>query len=277
MNAAENHPLGLVEIDNDSYHAGPGISSSHLHTWADGSPLHYWHKYLNPDREPEVETDAKRLGHAVHAAVLEPDLFESKYLVTPNFNRRTKDGRALYEEFLQENKDKNIITPEDKEICLAIRDRVYRHPTARGLLSGGKAEQSFYTRDAETGELIKCRFDYLQDSGFAAIDVKSTISASPEAFGRQVGNLRYDVSAAWYLDILQQLYGDTPEHWIWLAFEKEPPYAIGIYYAESDMLQRALATARRDFMGIVQHRRMNYWPDWGAEVMPLKLAAWVKR
>lgn len=275
--AAAEHPLGLVEISNEEYHAGPGVSKSHLDVIADKSPLHYWHKYLNPQRKPEEPTEAKRLGSAIHAAILEPDLFESAYVVTPPFNRRTKEGRALYEEFVAENAGKAIITPEDREICLAIRDRVHTHPVARGLLTGGKAEQSFYARDPETGELIKCRFDYLHDGGGMALDVKSTKDAGKVSFARDVANYRYDIAPPWYFDVLDILYGEVPKHWVWLAFEKEPPYAIGVYYAPPAMIDRARETARRDFMRIIECKRANYWPDYGESVEPLEMPGWVKR
>lgn len=268
---------GKVDISNDDYHAGPGISKSHLDVIANASPLHYWYKYINPNREPSAPTEAMKLGTAVHAAILEPESFEKEFIVSPEFNRRTKDGKAMYEQFVTENAGKTVITPEVRETCLILRDRVHNHPLAGGLLQDGNAEQSFYAQDPDSGELMKCRFDYLQSSGFAAIDLKTTKDASETEFGKSAANLRYDIAAAWYFNVLEVLYGTIPQHWIWLAVEKEPPYAIGVYFAPRDMIERAREAMFRDFNRIIECKRNNDWPDYAVEAMELKLPGWVKR
>jgi PDDEXK-like domain of unknown function (DUF3799) len=269
--------IGHVEISNDDYHAGPGISKSHLDVIAEKSPLHYWFKYLNPDREIEEPTDAMELGTAIHAAILEPDLFTSNFVVSPAFNMRTKDGKQMFADFRNENPGKQILTPDDFKVCLAIRDRVHTNPVAAGLLTGGKSEQSFFAKDPETGELIKCRFDYLQDGAGMALDVKSTRDASKRAFAKDAANLRYDIAVAWYFDVMKALYGEAPRHWVWLAVEKTPPYAVGIYFAKPDDIERARDEARRNFMTIVNCRQANYWPDYAESVEPLDMPGWLKR
>ncbi|SAK98520.1 exonuclease VIII [Caballeronia pedi] len=268
---------GLVDLSNDDYHAGPGVSKSHLDVIAEKSPLHYWNTYLNPDRLPPEQKSDFLLGSAAHSAILEPDLFESSFVKSPAFNMRTKDGKQMFADFVQENPGKQILTPDDYQTCLDIRDAVYRHPTAPGLLSGGKPEQSFFVDDAETGELIKCRFDYLQDGGALAIDVKTTRNAHPRSFGKDAANFRYDIAVAWYFDVLRQLYNETPKYWVWLAIEKEPPYAIGLYYAKTEDILRAHDSARRDFMRIVNCKRANEWPDYGWTAEPLDFPTWMKR
>lgn len=277
MKSTEEIQLGLVDISNDEYHAGPGISKSHLDVIAKQSPLHYWWKYLNPERVRDEPTPAMKLGSAIHAAIIEPELFEERYVESPKFDRRTKEGRALFQAFQEENEGKEVLTAEDYARCLAIRDAVYAHPVASGLLKGGKAEQSFFAKDPETDELIKCRFDYLLDSGEMAIDIKSTIDASPVEFARSVANYRYDIQPAWYFDILDILYGEAPKHWVYIAVEKDEPYAIGIYYATPEMIEIGRQTARRDFLKIVECKRKNEWPDYGAEIEPLEMPAWARR
>lgn len=271
------HPTGLIEQTNDEYHSGPGVSKSHLDTIATGSPRHYWHKYLNPQRVRQPPTPEMIMGTAVHTAVLEPDLFPSEVIQSPGFDRRTKIGKAEHEAFHKEHAGKIILDPDDYAICLAIRDAVYQHPVAAGLLRApGKAEQSFYAIDPETGELIKCRPDYLHDSGELIVDLKTTKDASPAGFGRSAANLRYPVQTAWYNGVLDTLYGEHPETWVFLAVEKEPPYAIGLYYVEPEDIERARIAARRDLLTIAHHKRTGEWPDWGLNPMPLELPAWTK-
>ncbi len=271
------HPLGLVECSNDAYHAGPGISKSHLDAIANASPLHYWHKYLNPNRERSEPTPAMIMGSAVHSAVLEPDLFPSEYVQAPQgINKRTNAGKAEFAAFEEANKGKIVLEPEDWETCLAVRDAVYRHPVAGGLLTGGKAEQSFYAIDPETGELIKCRTDYMHDSGAMIVDLKTTDDASPNGFGKSAANFRYPIQTAWYNGVLDAAFGEHPTDWVFLAVEKKPPYAIGIYFTEADQVARANIAARRDLQRIVEHKRSGEWPDFGITPQPLALPAWSK-
>lgn len=278
MNETAKQKIGLVIESNDEYHSDTeSISKSHLDTIATGSPRHYWHKYLNPQRVRQPPTPEMIMGTAVHTAVLEPDLFPSEVIQSPGFDRRTKAGRAEYEAFQAEHAGKIILDPDDYAICLAIRDAVYQHPVAAGLLRApGKAEQSFYAIDPETGELIKCRPDYLHDSGELIVDLKTTKDASPAGFGRSAANLRYPVQTAWYNGVLDTLYGEHPQTWVFLAVEKEPPYAIGLYYVDEDVLERAKTAARRDLLAIAEFKRRNEWPDWGMEPQPLILPAWSK-
>lgn len=271
----EPHPVGLVEQSNDEYHGGPGISKSHLDAIASASPAHYWHRYLNPDREPEEPTPAKIMGTAVHSAILEPDLFPTACVAAPaDINRRTNAGKAEWEAFLDAHKGKTILSAEDYKTCLAIRDAVHRHPLAAGLLTGGKAEQSFYAVDQETGELIKCRTDYRHDSGAMIVDVKTTDDASPAGFGKSAANYRYTVQTAWYNGVLDAAFGEHPGDWVFLAVEKDPPYAIGVYFTEPEQLIRASIVARRDFLRIVEHKRRGYWPDYATAPLPLALPSW---
>lgn len=268
------HPLGLVERTNAQYHQGPGVSKSQLDAIASGSPRHYWHRYINPDRERDEPTPALVLGSAVHSIILEPDLFATEYVANPGIERRSNAGKAEYAAFVAENKGKTILDDDQMQTCLAIRDAVHAHPVAAGLLRGGQAEQSFYAIDAETGELIKCRTDYL--AGDLIVDVKTTEDASPNGFGKSAANFRYPVQVAWYRHVMESAFGEAPPHWVFLAVEKKPPYALGIYFPDNADVQRAALAARRDFMRIVEHKRADHWPDYGSEVLPLSLPAWWK-
>lgn len=272
-----SHPIGLVQMSNDDYHAAPGYSSSHIKDAMGRSLLHFWYDHVRPDREPEEPKKHLDFGTATHTAILEPDLLDQACVESPSFNLKSPAGRAERDKFAEENAGRIVLTPDEFKAVLAIRDRVHTHPVVSGLLTGGKAEQSFFAIDPETGELVKCRPDYLQENGFAMIDVKSTKDAGPEAFGKDGGNYKYDISVPWYFDVLDYLYGEVPQHFIFLAIEKEPPYAMGLYYAKPKDIERARESARRNFARIINAKRTNHWPDYAEEVLPLDLPGWVKR
>src|SRR5690606_25250598 len=143
---------GLVSMTNDEYHAAPGISNSHL-TDISRTPAYYYAKRLDPNREPEEVTEAKLIGTATHAAILEPDLFESRFVAAPEgIDRRTKADKEAYEAYKAEALGKVILPAKGYKKCLAMRDAVYRHPVAKKFLSHGQSEQTFFATDPETGE-----------------------------------------------------------------------------------------------------------------------------
>jgi len=280
---------GLVDMTNEQYHNAPGISNSHLSCIATRSPMHYWAKYIDPDRDRGVSTPAQILGQAIHIAILEPDLMEENVVCGLEIDRRSNANKAEWKAFEAEHAHQIIVPSEKYADVRNIRDAVHRHPVAHGLLQGGRAEQTFFateriqTTDATTGEiteedvLIKCRTDYLHDSGRMIVDVKSTEDASPTGFGKSAANYRYDVQNAWYNGVFDALYGEHPENWVFLAFEKDPPYAVGVYYTTPEQVARAAVAARRDFMRIVECRRAQHWPDYGFDIQELQLPGWMKR
>src|SRR3954447_1872247 len=66
------------DLPEEIYHAAEGLSCSgikHLTV----SKLNYWHKNLNPHREPEDDKGARRFGKAVHSLALEPERFHRTF------------------------------------------------------------------------------------------------------------------------------------------------------------------------------------------------------
>lgn len=269
-------PLGLVSMTNDEYHKSIGYSKSHLDKIAD-SPIDYWHHYLNPDREPEEPTPDKVLGTVIHTAILEPDILDSSYKVLPDLDLRTKAGRAERDAFKAAHPGATIITVDQLATAKAVRDAVRRHPLARRLLSAGRAEQSFFARDPETGAVIKCRTDWFNEGAGMIVDVKSTDDASPQAFAKSCFNYRYYVQPPWYQRVLRTQFGEAPPWWVFLAAEKQPPYKIGLYFPRPDDIELGARIAERDFKRILECKATGQWPDYGTEVRPLELPGWALR
>lgn len=260
-------------ISNDAYHSGPGISKSGLDVVA-RSPLHYWAKYLDPNREPSEPTAAMRAGTAIHTAVLEPDLFAVRYHIAPQVDRRTKDGKAQWEEAVAaaEAAGAELISAADAEMCRRIAAQVREHPTARKVFATGEAEMSCYWTDRETGVLCKCRPDWL--SLPMVVDLKSTEDASRDAFMRSAWNWRYHVQAAWYIDGIEQATGQRPDAFVFGAFEKSSPYACAFYYADTAMLEIGRAEYRRLLRIYAECLAADKWPGYDTAVTALTVPTW---
>lgn len=263
---------GLIEMTNEEYHSGDGISKSHLDVVAK-SPLHYWSKYLDPNREPEAPTPAMILGSATHCAILEPDLFPAQYAAMPEgLDRRTKVGKEAYEQLMESGK--TILSTDDYAACLAMRDAVHTHPIARTLLQDGKAEQSFFCTEPETGELVKCRPDWITENG-VVVDIKTTDDASPDGFAKSAANFRYYVQAPWYLDILERLYGEAPPYFLFVAVEKKRPHAVAVYFVENDQIAIGRERYLKDLNRIAECKTSGNWPGYSDQIEPLKLPRWL--
>jgi exodeoxyribonuclease VIII len=68
------------------------------------SPAHY-KAWLTRPRE---ETKALRIGSAVHMAALQPDKFIRSYAMAPEADRRTKEGKAVWEAFQSSLKEGQV-------------------------------------------------------------------------------------------------------------------------------------------------------------------------
>lgn len=269
---------GLVAMSNDEYHAGPGVSSSHLKPMA-RSPLHYWDRYINPDREPEKKSPALIQGAAFHCVVLEPDEFPKRYAAAPVCDRRTTEGKRIFAEFEAENLGKEILTGDMYANFMAMRDAVHRDPEIRQMLALGDNEQSFFTTDEETGELIKCRPDKIRCEHSLIFDLKSAEDASPAGFGRSAVNYGYHQSAPWYCDILEDLTGEE-HNFAFIVVESTRPYAVMTYYVEPAIMAIGRSLNRRGLNRIAECRAKygtNPWPGYSMEPEPLEIPEWYTR
>jgi exodeoxyribonuclease VIII len=260
-------------IPNAQYHAGPGISQSALSVMA-RSPLHYWSKYLDPNREPTEPTPAMKLGTAIHTAVLEPDLFEKQYIIAPDVDRRTKEGKAVWQQAVEQADAIGgaLISYDDAMLCGRIAQQVREHPMARKVFATGQVERSVYWNDRETGLLCRARPDLMNLP--LLVDLKSTDDASPAGFQKSAWNFRYWMQAAWYIDGIEQATGIKPDAFIFAAFEKTAPFACAFYYADEPMLEMGRREYRKLLRLLADCIATDTWPGYPAEVRALGVPSW---
>ncbi len=79
-----------------TYHANPAISHSKLEVFR-RRPRLFFKRYVEKSLPPPETTTAFRVGSAVHCAILEPEEFNARFVVSQKFDRRTKDGKAAAE------------------------------------------------------------------------------------------------------------------------------------------------------------------------------------
>jgi exodeoxyribonuclease VIII len=259
--------MGLVSgLSNEAYHAAPGVSKSGLDRLAK-SPAHYL-AYLREDRK---ETPALRLGRIIHRAILEPDTLA--LAIGPDCGKRSKEDKATWAAFEAASAGCEIVTADEAEQIRHMRDAAYNHPAARRLLfAPGVAEASGWWFDQTTGELCRCRPDYLRTDGILA-DLKSTEDAGP-GFKRSCANYFYHKQAAFYVDGVTAITGETPAGFVFVAVEKQPPYAVATYQLDAVALEVGRALYQRDLMTLAECKISHRWPGYSEQIEVLSLPGW---
>lgn len=263
-------------MDNATYHAHSAVSKSHLDLVAK-SPLHYWSRYLDPNRVPQEPTAAMAIGSAVHTHVLELDQWDAQYVVAPaGIDRRTKVGKAEWDVFQTAIGTRTVISREDADLVMRIGRSVLSHPAAAYLLSlPGKAETTHMWIDEISGLQCKCRPDWLLDDGSMIVDLKTTEDASPRGFQKSIAQWRYHIQASFYLDGLQHATGKRPEQFVFIAVEKKPPYVCAVYVADAQMIEIGRDTARRDLDKLNVCKAADYWPGYSDCIEQINLPPWM--
>ena len=265
-------------MENAEYHAMTSVvSKSHLDLIA-RSPLHYWARYLDPNRVIPEPTPAMAIGSALHTHVLELDQWDARYITAPEgIDRRTKQGKAEWEAWTTAAGDRIVLAKADAEQVMRMAQAIYRHPGAAMLLAmAGEAETTHMWTDEATGLECKCRPDWLTNDRSLIVDLKTTEDASPAGFRKSIGNWRYHVQASWYLDGIERATGTRPGQFIFICVEKKPPYAVAVYAADAEMIAAGAATAARDLEVLATCKAADAWPGYSDQIEMISLPPWMR-
>ncbi len=256
-----------VQISNEEYHASEGLSRSKIADIIE-SPLYYWQMNLNPKRPEREETDSMWFGTALHAALLEPELFKEKYIL---FEGKGTRSSPEYKEFAKQFSGKNveILKKNEHEEITNARDSILSHPIASKLLDGGINERSFFYRDESINEIFRFRPDSL--SQLAMSDIKKTVSVNKHKYETDAIKFNYPLEAAFYLRYYKLLTGIDLEYFVFIACELKYPYKVRLYMYEPDDLadyNRIIDDAIDIYLTCKQN---NKWPDKEENLMIQKL------
>lgn len=215
-----------IKISNKEYRDREGISSSELKKLMK-SPMHYKYWKDNPD---DTDTPSLLFGRAAHKYVLETYDFYNEFAVAPIIDRRTKEGKAQWSLFCDQNEGKDIITQEQFEEIDAMRNAMLSTPFVSKLINC-EHEISYFWTDEETGLKCKARPDAINHKLKVVIDYKTCDDAETEHFMKQSIRLGYDLQASYYLDGVKANTGED-YIFVFIAQEKKPPYAVNVLQAD---------------------------------------------
>lgn len=184
-------------------------------------------------------------------------------------------------EWVANNPGRIILTEEQWEHLHGMRAAVFAHPAASALLlADGEAELSCYAVCPITGVLLRTRPDWLRKDGIVA-DLKSTEDAGPEEFARSIANWRYHVQDPMYCDVIGEAIrqsGNTeftsPKHFVFIAVEKKPPYAVGVYKLREEDVELGRAEYRNDLNDYADCLQSDHFPAYSPRIENIALPAW---
>ena len=275
------------DLSNERYHGSAGVSSTRIKTLIDRTPAHYLHGMHNPSGS----TPATELGSAFHTLTLEPHLAEQEIFVMPELNLRTKDGREQKAKLLEQHEGKAILKPEQFEQAEAMANAARSHETAAILLQDIIAESSVYfwydSTDPDDGtqyrQMAKVRPDAINPAHRLVIDLNSAEDATYSGFQKAIAKYYYHLSAAMYLqgvnqcaELLQETGCYAYTKFIWIVVESKPPYTVGVYEADPEMLALGRTLLQRAMHQLHRAKSENF-PGLPAEVRVIELPTWAKR
>ncbi len=258
------------DISNEDYHAGDGVSKSQLDFLAKSPALLQWVKAAPEDEEKKSALD---MGTALHCLLLEPDEFDKRFIIAPEFNRRTNQGKADEEAFLKSVADRGatVMSSEEGRKLRLMRESAMAHPVGRFLLEAhGHCEVSMYWKDEATGELCRIRPDKWLPDHRIIVDVKKV--ADMDRFARHVDEFRYHVQEAMYREGALRTTGER-HSFVFLAVSESIDcgrYPVRVFELDPQDSAAGEALFRRELNTFHHCRQSDEWngietlkrPDW---------------
>lgn len=242
-----------TDLTSAEYHGlGGTYSSSQLKTMLEDPELFY--KTYITREIPKKDSTAFNVGTYFHTAVLEPEKLEIECAVYDGIRNGGK-----WDTFLEENKDKCIITTRELPTANDLVQSVKNSAKAMELLNASKPEVSCFAelyimeedifgfrdgvcymlssvgwvptsgdyeeemiKDFAVKVIVKVRADALSESLKSISDLKSTSgnAVKPSEMKQAVDDYHYVLSASFYLDIFSLVLGVEFETFNWIFASK---------------------------------------------------------
>ncbi len=244
----------------------PGIRASWLKALRSQTPAHLLAR-MHGQGESH---DALRFGRAFHAALLQPSVFAS-WAVAPEVDRRTREGKARWEEFITAVRGLDYITAGESEMLEAMRQSFAASGISR-LLEMCEHREVVMTGEI-AGQPCKCRIDACSESEAILIDIKTAISAAPRQFGRAAAEYGYPLQMAFYRELMRQNGIDCGAV-ILVAVEKTRPHCVAAYRIQEADLDRVALEIPELVGRFAECVSTGAWPGYEDRIIDIELPDW---
>jgi hypothetical protein len=240
--------------------------------------------FLYAKENPTEQTPAMARGSALHTLVLQPELFDGKYIMLPadapkkptktQLNAKkpsqdTLDAIAWWQNFDTIRDGRTMINAEDMKTLRDMATALKEHTAANALLtaeSNTYEQKHKWTLEYAKSQFVACEstLDVENNKMDAVVDIKTIDSIDPQSVERAIINYKYYWQDAFYRQTYQTLHGRDCS-FFFVFVESEPPHGVivvaltDIWYATAMKQIRHLAkkwddflTGRTNFSGVSQ-------------------------
>lgn len=267
---------GMYDLTAERYHddccVAPSVSKTGLATLIFHSPAKFYATApFNPNAVPREEKKAWSVGQAVHELILlgKDEFYARNKALPEGIDLRMTEGKELKAK--AEAAGVRLLSHKNGQMVEAMHRAFATHPLAPMAFIRGLPERSLIWRDEETGVWLKVRPDFLPDRIGIIAEYKSTVLATKAAFRRDARRYGYHLQAALYLWGIREVLGETPDDFVFVCQEKEPPYVVRLFSLEDDWYTEAHDLLRAAIRLFAQCLERDEWPDYGGDVERVSL------
>ena len=263
---------GFVKMTDEEYRKVDAINASGLITLLKKTPFHYAYEKAFPKKE----TDSTRFGTFVHRVVLENEIH--KFSPIPKCDRRTKEGKAIYESFDQECTAKGLtaVDAEDFESLFQINKETKDNKIFKSLCDHPESmkEVAVFATNKD-GFLMKGKIDLVVKNKDEVIlcDLKTSDSISEIDFSRSIYNYGYNIQMAMY-DMLLDMNGVKPHRHLIFAVENKQPHCFRVFELERSAIEAGAVQLKQAIQTYIECKKSGTWPAYSSnEITQIGLPA----
>lgn len=269
----------MKQLNKENYHSDTSHISKSGMDVIEQSALHYHTRYIVGGNEQSAPKKHFAIGTAAHTFVLEPDLIDTDLAIIPEYAPKrptiaqinspkpsaiAQKSIEFWSWFESENKNRTHISAQDIEKVKRMADAVHKSPMCARILSNGLPEVIKTWTDPKSGAPVKCRADWDNENMGIIADLKTTDDASPKGFAKSCRKWTYDKQAAVYSD------GMKRDNFVFMAVEKNAPYAVGVYFAGADMIEAGREKRDKNLNTYVEALSTGIWKGYSEDIVPVE-------
>lgn len=222
------------------------------------SPAHYLWAVRN-----DTDKACYRNGRALHSMWL-----GGKRIVVYD-GKRDKRVKA-YQEFLEENKDAEILSAKEREIVVRMHDALMRNEYAMQLHRRSRHEMRI---DWDImGRACQSTLDGIGRWERLIFDLKMCRTSRPGWFDKSALGLHYHAQLAFYQAAatwLDAKWAGSPGPAFVIAVENQPPYNVTVFELTERALEQGRAACHSWLEQLLACESTNHWPGYAERIVPL--------